>query len=150
MKNHTPPKNRPAGIAANTWGRALKPRPNVPIMTADAPQATLRLDAGVTEPATRALRTGLRLFPPAKRVAGRGLKELGIPSSLLTYVDYPTHFDSTDARAAMRGTAVRLQLIRGADSGERLVRGTPAPGATEHGCRHEEAVRDGRQGDDME
>src|SRR5262245_39088204 len=36
---------------------------------ADAPQAVVRLNPDITEPATGLLRTGLKLFPPAKRVA---------------------------------------------------------------------------------
>ena len=36
---------------------------------ADAPQAAYRLDSGITDPATNLIKTGLRLFPPAKRVA---------------------------------------------------------------------------------
>jgi len=48
-----------------------------------------------------------------------------------------------------RGMAVRLQLCRRADLGERLARRAPAPGAAEHGCCREEAEGDCRQGDDL-
>src|SRR5262245_23578146 len=75
---------------------------------ADAPQATLRLDPGVTEPVTGLLRSGLRFFPPAKRVVKMGLGELGIPSGILAYVNYPTDFDSTDAQAALEGSGIEV------------------------------------------
>ena len=75
---------------------------------ADAPQATLRLDSGVTEPVTGLLRSGLRFFPPAKRVVKMGLGELGIPTGILTYVNYPTDFDSTNTQAALEGTGIEV------------------------------------------
>src|SRR6476646_10033167 len=51
----TDPAPRSAGEVINLFARA-----------ADAPQATLRLDSDVTDPATSLVRTGLRFFPPAK------------------------------------------------------------------------------------
>jgi NAD(P)-dependent dehydrogenase (short-subunit alcohol dehydrogenase family) len=75
---------------------------------ADAPQATLRLEPEVTDPATSLIRTGLKLFPPAKRVAKAALNQAGLPPSLLTYVNYPTRFDSTNAQAALQGSGVTV------------------------------------------
>jgi thioester reductase-like protein len=75
---------------------------------ADAPQAALRLDTDVTDPATSLIRTGLRLFPPAKRVAKAVLNQAGIPPNLLTYVNYPTRFDSTNAQAALQGSGITV------------------------------------------
>jgi short-subunit dehydrogenase len=75
---------------------------------ADAPQAAYRLDPGVTEPAANLLRTGMRFFPPARRAAKMALGELGIPAGMLTYVNYPTTFDSTDAQAALAGSGIEV------------------------------------------
>ncbi|MGB7588555.1 MAG: SDR family oxidoreductase [Solirubrobacterales bacterium] len=75
---------------------------------ADAPQTTVRLDQELTDPATTLIRTGLRLFPPAKRVAKMALGQVGIPSSLLTYVNYPTRFDSSKAQAALQGSGITV------------------------------------------
>jgi len=75
---------------------------------ADAPRATLRLDSGVTDPAASLVRTGLRFFPPAKRVLRTGLSELGIPAGMLSYVNYPTTFDSTNAQRALRGSGISV------------------------------------------
>jgi NAD(P)-dependent dehydrogenase (short-subunit alcohol dehydrogenase family) len=91
----TDPEPKTAGEVINLFARA-----------ADAPQATLQLDSGVTDPATSLVRTGLRLFPPAKRAAKMALGELGIPPAVLTYVNYPTHFDSTGAQAALAGSGI--------------------------------------------
>ena len=93
----TDPDPKTAGEMINLFARA-----------ADAPQAALRLDSGVTDPATSLVRTGLRLFPPAKRVVKAGLGELGIPAGVLNYFSYPTHFDSTEAQAALEGSGISV------------------------------------------
>ena len=93
----TDPAPKTAGEMINLFARA-----------ADAPQAALRLDANVTDPATSLVRTGLRFFPPAKRVVKAGLGELGIPAGVLSYFNYPTHFDSTNAEAALEGSGISV------------------------------------------
>jgi NAD(P)-dependent dehydrogenase (short-subunit alcohol dehydrogenase family) len=93
----TDPKPKTAGEAINLFARA-----------ADAPQATLRLNHGMTDPATSLVRTGLRFFPPAKRVAKLALDEVGIPAGVLEYVNYPTHFDSSAAQAALEGSGIAV------------------------------------------
>jgi short-subunit dehydrogenase len=75
---------------------------------ADAPQAALRIEADVTEPATSLVRTGLRFFPPAKSVVKRALGEIGIPAGMLTYVNYPTTFDSSNTRRALEGSGIAV------------------------------------------
>jgi NAD(P)-dependent dehydrogenase (short-subunit alcohol dehydrogenase family) len=93
----TDPNPKTAGEMINLFARA-----------ADAPRAALRLETNVTDPATALVRTGLRLFPPAKRVARAGLGQLGIPSGVLSYFSYPTHFDSSNAQKALAGSGIAV------------------------------------------
>ncbi len=93
----TDPNPKSAGQVVNLFARA-----------ADAPQAALRLDSEVTDPAATLVRTGLKLFPPAKRAAKMALNELGIPPGVLNYVNYPTSFDSTNAQAALEGSGIAV------------------------------------------
>ncbi len=93
----TDPDPKSAGEAINLFARA-----------ADAPQAALRLDPGVTEPVAGLARTGLRFFPPARRLVKGALSEAGIPAGVLNYVNYPTHFDSTATQAALRGSGIEV------------------------------------------
>src|ERR1044072_7677881 len=86
----TDPNPKTAGEVLNLFAHA-----------ADAPQAALRLDPGITAPATNLVRTGLRFLPPAKRAMKIGLDRLGVPAGVLEYVNYPTHFDSTEAQRAL-------------------------------------------------
>jgi len=93
----TDPNPKSAGEMINLFARA-----------ADAPRAALRLDSNVTDPATSVVRTGLRFFPPAKRLVKAGLGELGIPAGVLSYFSYPTHFDSSNAQKALEGSGISV------------------------------------------
>ena len=93
----TDPSPKRAGQVINLFARA-----------ADAPQAAFRLDRDVTEPAIGLARTGLRFLPPAKGLLKRALGEAGVPAEVLTYVDYPTHFDCSGAREALRGSGIEV------------------------------------------
>jgi NAD(P)-dependent dehydrogenase (short-subunit alcohol dehydrogenase family) len=84
---------------------------NIFAKAADAPQMTVRLDNGLTEPASSAVRSALKLLPPARRVAKLALGELGLPASVLTYVDYPTSFDSSGAQAALAGSGIEVPRL---------------------------------------
>jgi short-subunit dehydrogenase len=93
----TDPNPRNAGEVINLFAKA-----------ADAPQMAFRLDTDLTEPATGIARRALSLLPPAKRVARVALDQLGLPASVLTYVDYPTRFDSSGTQAALAGTGIEV------------------------------------------
>jgi short-subunit dehydrogenase len=93
----TDPKPKTAGEVLNLFARA-----------ADAPQAALQLDSGITDPVTSLARTGLRFFPPAKQAAKVALNRLGIPPGVLQYVNYPTHFDSTETQRVLAGTGIEV------------------------------------------
>jgi short-subunit dehydrogenase len=41
-------------------------------------------------------------------VAKTGLAQLGIPSGVLSYFNYPTHFDSSNAQAALEGSGISV------------------------------------------
>jgi short-subunit dehydrogenase len=93
----TDPKPRTAGEVLNLFARA-----------ADAPQAALQLDSGITDPVTSLARTGLRFFPPAKQAAKLALNRAGIPPGVLQYVNYPTHFDSTETQRVLAGSGIEV------------------------------------------
>jgi short-subunit dehydrogenase len=93
----TDPRPKTAGEVINLFAKA-----------ADAPQMAVRLDTDVTEPATAALRSAMKLLPGSKRVVSGVLGELGLPASVLTYVDYPTRFDSTATQRALAGSGIEV------------------------------------------
>src|SRR5436853_2363314 len=93
----TDPNPHTAGEVMNIFARA-----------ADAPQMAVRLDSDVTEPATGAVRTALKLFPPAKRAAKVAPDQLGLPAEVLGYIDYPTTFDSTKTQKALKDSGLEV------------------------------------------
>jgi NAD(P)-dependent dehydrogenase (short-subunit alcohol dehydrogenase family) len=93
----TDPDPKTAGEVINLFAKA-----------ADSPQMGIRLGADVTQPATEAVRTALKLLPPAKRAAKVALDQLGLPPETLAYVDYPTSFDSSEAQRALEGSGIEV------------------------------------------
>jgi short-subunit dehydrogenase len=93
----TDPRPKTAGEVINLFAKA-----------ADAPQMAIRLDTDVTEPATAALRSALKLLPGSKRAVKAALDQIGLPASVFTYVDYPTHFDSTATQKALAGSGIEV------------------------------------------
>jgi NAD(P)-dependent dehydrogenase (short-subunit alcohol dehydrogenase family) len=74
---------------------------------AHAPQSSARVPPVAVETLAPLLK-GLVMFPPVGLVADSVLADFGIPRSVLTYVNYPTSFDSRQAQAALAGTGIRV------------------------------------------
>ncbi len=75
---------------------------------ANAPQSSLRLPVAVIEAADPFVRMGLTALPLAGTLVDRALSDFGVPRAVLTYVNYPTHFDSRQTQAALTGTGIRV------------------------------------------
>jgi NAD(P)-dependent dehydrogenase (short-subunit alcohol dehydrogenase family) len=75
---------------------------------AHAPQSSVRVPAGALDLAEPLARLGVSTVPLAETVVDRILGDFGIPRAVLTYVNYPTHFDSRQAQAALAGTDIRV------------------------------------------
>jgi short-subunit dehydrogenase len=93
----TDPNPKTAGQAINVLARA-----------AHAPQMGMRLDPKMFQFIPASVRSGLQMLPPVKRITDQVLGDLGIPRSVLTYVNYPTSFDSREAQAALEGSGISV------------------------------------------
>jgi NAD(P)-dependent dehydrogenase (short-subunit alcohol dehydrogenase family) len=74
---------------------------------AHAPESSARIPPGAVEPFVPLVRAFTAL-PPLDLVTDQFLSDLGIPRPVLTYVNYPTSFDSRQAQAALAGTGIRV------------------------------------------
>ncbi len=74
---------------------------------AHAPQSSVRLPPAVVDLAAPLVKAAASL-PPGDIVTDRVLSDFGIPRSVLTYINYPTRFDSRGAQAALAGTDIRV------------------------------------------
>jgi NAD(P)-dependent dehydrogenase (short-subunit alcohol dehydrogenase family) len=75
---------------------------------AHAPQASVRVPAGAIEALEPLVRLAVSATPLGDDLVDRVLADFGIPRSVLVYVNYPTHFDSRQAEAALAGTDIRV------------------------------------------
>jgi NAD(P)-dependent dehydrogenase (short-subunit alcohol dehydrogenase family) len=74
---------------------------------AHAPQTSVRLPTALLDLASPFVKAASSV-PPSDIVIDRVLSDFGVPRSVLTYINYPTHFDSRQAQAALAGTDIRV------------------------------------------
>jgi|GEM_PF-11985 len=91
----TDPHPRSAGDVIDIFARA-----------AHAPRSKLRLPAAAVDAATPLLKSVSN--SPAGMLTDAALSDLGIPKSVLTYVNYPTSFDSRVAQSALAGSGIKV------------------------------------------
>jgi NAD(P)-dependent dehydrogenase (short-subunit alcohol dehydrogenase family) len=75
---------------------------------AHAPESTARVPAAPIDVLTPLLKAGLGSVPMGNALVDRILADFGIPRSVLTYVSYPTHFDSRQTQAALADTDITV------------------------------------------
>ena len=93
----TDPRPPTAGQVIDIFARA-----------ANAPQSSVRLPAAALDAADPFVRIGLSAVPLAGTVVDRTLADFGVPRAVLTYVNYPTHFDSRGTQSALADTDIRV------------------------------------------
>jgi NAD(P)-dependent dehydrogenase (short-subunit alcohol dehydrogenase family) len=93
----TDPNPPTAGEVIDTFARA-----------AHAPQSSVRIPAGAIEALEPIVRLGISAVPMSNALVDRALGDFGIPRAVLVYVNYPTHFDSGQAEAALAGTDISV------------------------------------------
>ena len=52
-------------------------------------------------------------LPPVKRITDQVLGDFGIPREVLSYIDYPSEYDSRDAQRALEGTGIQVPALEG-------------------------------------
>jgi NAD(P)-dependent dehydrogenase (short-subunit alcohol dehydrogenase family) len=76
--------------------------------SAHAPQMSIRIDPQMLEVIPPAVRGGLMMLPPVKRITDTVLEDFGVPREVLVHINYPTKFDSTNTRKALEGTDISV------------------------------------------
>jgi NAD(P)-dependent dehydrogenase (short-subunit alcohol dehydrogenase family) len=93
----TDPAPRRIGEVLNLFARA-----------GHAPQMSMRIDARMFGFIPAPIRMALGNLAPVKRFTGMVLKDLGIPSSVLGMINYPTRFDCRETERALKGSGIRV------------------------------------------
>jgi NAD(P)-dependent dehydrogenase (short-subunit alcohol dehydrogenase family) len=81
---------------------------NIFATSAHAPQASMRLDPQMLDIIPPAVRGGLMMLPPVKRITDTVLEDLGIPRDVLVHINYPTKFDCSNTLNALEGTGIAV------------------------------------------
>ena len=96
----TDPKPKSAGQLVNTFARA-----------AHAPEAGMRIDRQMMNVVPKQARSMIAQLPPVKRITDQVLGDFGIPREVLSYIDYPSDYDSRDAQRALEGTGIQVPAL---------------------------------------
>lgn len=96
----TDPAPRRIGEVLNLFARA-----------GHAPQMTMRLDARMFGFIPGSVRAAIGSLPPVRRVANVLLRDLGIPASVMKFINYPTRFDARETERALKGSKIRLPKL---------------------------------------
>ncbi len=78
---------------------------------AHAPLMSMRLDARLFSLIPAPVKQGLGMLPPVRRIINQVLKDLGIPKDMLTFFNYPTHFDTREAERALKGSGISVPSL---------------------------------------
>ena len=98
----TDPSPKTAGQVINVFARA-----------GHAPQATMRIDRQMMNVVPKQARRMIAQLPPVKRITDQVLGDFGIPREVLTYIDYPSDYDSRDAQRALEGSGISVPALEG-------------------------------------
>jgi thioester reductase-like protein len=98
----TDPNPKSAGQVINVFARA-----------AHAPEATMRIDRQMMNVVPKQARRMIAQLPPVKRITDQVLADFGIPREVLSYIDYPSDYDSRDAQRALEGTGISVPALEG-------------------------------------
>jgi len=96
----TDPKPKRIGEVLNLFARA-----------AHAPQMTMRIDARIFNYIPAAIKQGLRMLPPIRRISSQVMHDLGLPPDMMKFVNYPTKFDSRETERALKGSGIILPRL---------------------------------------
>jgi NAD(P)-dependent dehydrogenase (short-subunit alcohol dehydrogenase family) len=78
---------------------------------AHAPQMTMRIDARLFNYIPTAIKQGLRMLPPIRRITNQVMKDLGLPPDLMQFVNYPTKFDCHETERALKGSGIKVPRL---------------------------------------
>jgi NAD(P)-dependent dehydrogenase (short-subunit alcohol dehydrogenase family) len=78
---------------------------------AHAPQMSMRIDARLFNFIPGAIKQGLMMLPPVRRIHREILKDLGLPPDVLKLINYPTKFDSRETQKLLKKGGIMLPRL---------------------------------------
>ena len=76
------------------------------------PKFSMRLDSRMFAFIPRVVRDTLTGLPPVRRIVRTVLDDMGLPESVLMFVNYPTRYDNRDTERALKGSGIEVPQLR--------------------------------------
>ena len=73
---------------------------------AHAPKMNLFVNAALLGFVPKSVKKSMMALAPVRRVRNAVMKDLGLPEDILTFVNYPTRFDSREAQSVLKGSGI--------------------------------------------
>ena len=78
---------------------------------AHAPEFAMRIDRQMMNVVPKQARKMIAQLPPVRRITDQVLGDFGIPREVLSYIDYPSDYDSRDTQRALEGTGISVPAL---------------------------------------
>ena len=79
---------------------------------AHAPRMNLFINAALLGFIPKSVKKGLMAIAPVRRIRNAVMKDLGLPEDILTFVNYPTRFDSRETQLALKGSGIVVPNLK--------------------------------------
>ncbi|OZA92937.1 MAG: short chain dehydrogenase, partial [Polaromonas sp. 39-63-203] len=79
---------------------------------AHAPKMNVFVNAALLGFIPRSVKKSLMALAPVRRVRNAVMADLGLPEDMLTFVNYPTRFDSREMTAALKGSGIECPNLK--------------------------------------
>ncbi|HTN32683.1 MAG TPA: SDR family oxidoreductase [Marinobacter sp.] len=76
-----------------------------------APLMGMRIDSRMFGFIPPFIRQSLKNLPPVKRLTSAILNDMGIPPSVMSFINYPTRFDSRETDRVLKGTGIEVPRL---------------------------------------
>ncbi len=76
-----------------------------------APRMAMRIDSRMFGFIPPFIRQSLKNLPPVKRLTSAVLDDMGIPPSVLSFINYPTKFDARETERVLKGTGIEVPKL---------------------------------------
>ena len=76
-----------------------------------APRMAMRVDSRMFGFIPPFIRQSLKNLPPVKRLTTAVLDDMGIPPSVLSFINYPTKFDARETERVLKGTGIEVPRL---------------------------------------
>jgi NAD(P)-dependent dehydrogenase (short-subunit alcohol dehydrogenase family) len=79
---------------------------------AHAPKMNLFINAALLGFIPKSVKKGLMAVAPVRRIRSAIMQDLALPEDILTFVNYPTRFDSRETQAALKGSGIAVPNLK--------------------------------------